>query len=118
MSNALRKIRRQQERKSADNPLKVIQGLSNLNGLSDLSGKIDSFILAANKMEGLIEDLDGAEGLLESVTSIKNTFESLVRRQDRCESVVKEILRLLHQGEEGIDSKLKKLEDSLGDHVE
>lgn len=116
--SALRKMRRQQERKSPENPMKVIQGLSNLQGLVDLAPKIDEFILAANKMEGLVEDLEGAEGLLESVTTIKNTFESLVRRQTQCESVVREILRLLHQGEEGIDSKLKKLEDSLGDHVE
>ena len=117
MSSALRKMRRQQERKS-ESPVKVLQGLSNLSGLADLSGKIDEFVVAANKMEGLISDLEGAEGLLESVTTIKNTFESLVRRQDRCESVLKEVLRLLYQGEEGIDSKLKKLEDSLGDHAE
>jgi hypothetical protein len=117
MSSALRKIRRQQERRG-ESPMKVLQGLSNLSGLSDLSGKIDEFVVAANKMEGLISDLEGAEGLLESVTSIKNTFESLVRRQDRCESVLKEVLRLLYQGEASIDSKLKELEDSLGDHAE
>ena len=117
MSSALRKMRRQQER-NGESPIKVMQGLSKLNELSELSGKIDDFIVAANKMEGLISDLEGAEGLLESVTSIKNTFSSLVQRQDRCQSALKEVLRLLHQGEDGIDSKLKKLEDSLGDHAE
>jgi hypothetical protein len=115
--SALRRIRRQQERKGFSNPLKVIEGLSSLNGLTELAPKINEFIVAANKMESLVEDLEGAEGLLESVTYIKDIFESLVRRQDRCELVVVEILRLLHQGDEAIDSKLKKLEDSLGDHV-
>ena len=115
--SALRKIRRQQERRAGTNPLKVIEGLSSLNGLTELAPKINEFIVAANKMEALVEDLEGAEGLLESVTYIKDTFESLVRRQDRCESVVREILGLLHQGDEAIDSKLKKLEDSIGDHA-
>jgi len=114
--SALRKIRRQQERKGISNPLKVIEGLSSLSSLTELAPKINEFIVAANKMEALVGDLEGAEGLLESVTHIKNTFESLVIRQGQCELVVKEILRLLYQGDEVIDSKLKKLEDSLGDH--
>lgn len=112
--NAMRKIRRQQERK--ESPMKVLQGLSNLSGLADLTTKIDEFTVAANKMEGMVESLEGVEGLIESVVQIKSTFESLVLRQDRCDLVVKEILRLLYQGEDGIDSKLRKLEDSLGDH--
>lgn len=112
--SALRKIRRQQERK--DNPMKVLQGLSNLSGLSELSTKMDEFTQAAHRMEGLVDQLEGAEGLIESVVEIKAIFESLVLRQDRCESVVREILHLLYQGEDSIDSKLKRLEDSLGDH--
>jgi hypothetical protein len=107
-------MKRQQERK--ESPMKVLQGLSNLTGLSDLSTKIDDFIAAASKMESMTEDLEGAEGLLESVTEIKNTFENMVLRQNRCESVVCEILRLLHQGEESIDSKLDMLESSLMGH--
>lgn len=113
--SATRKLRRQQERR--ESPTKVLQGLSKLSGLADLSTKIDEFTAAANRMEGMVESLEGAEGLIESVVEIKNTFESLVRRQDRCEMVVQEILQLLYQGEEGIDSKLKKLEESIGDHV-
>lgn len=112
--SAIRKLKRQQERKDA--PMKVLQGLSNLSGLADLSTKMEEFTQAATRMEGMVESLEGAEGLIESVVQIKDTFESLVRRQNQCELVVKEILRLLHQGEEGIDAKLQKLEDSLGDH--
>lgn len=116
--SAIRKLRRQQERKAGSNPLKVIEGLSSLNGLTELAPKINEFIKAAKSMEGLIEDLEGAEGLLERVTYINDTFESLVRRQNRSEEVLKEVLRLLYQGDDAIDSKLKKLEGSLGDHVE
>ena len=115
--SAMRKIRRQQDRKAGSNPLKVIEGLSSLNGLTELTPKINEFIVAAKKMEGLVEDLEGTEGLLERVTYISDTFESLVRRQSRSEEVLKEVLRLLYQGDKIIDSKLKKLEDSLGDHV-
>jgi hypothetical protein len=113
--STMRKIRRLQERK--ESPMKVLQGLSNLSGLADLSTKIDEFTVAAKKMEGMVESLEGAEGLIESVIEIKKTFESLVVRQGQCELVVREILRLLHQGDEAIDSKLRKLEESLGDHV-
>jgi hypothetical protein len=111
--STIRKIRRQQERK--ESPMKVLQGLSNLSELADLSTKIDEFTVAAKKMEGMVESLEGAEGLIESVVQIKGTFESLVRRQTQCELVVKEILRLLYQGKEEIDLKLKQLEDSLGE---
>jgi hypothetical protein len=96
--------------------MKVLQGLSNLSGLVELSTKMDEFTQAAHRMEGLVDQLEGVEGLIENVVAIKATFESLVRRQDCCESVVKEILHLLHQGEDTIDSKLQNLEDSLGDH--
>lgn len=112
--SAIRKLRRQQDRK--ESPVKVLQGLSNLSGLADLSTKMEEFTQAATRMEEMVESLEGAEGLIKSVVQIKNTFESLVRRQDRCEQVLREVLQLLYQGEEGIDSKLKKLEDSLGDY--
>jgi hypothetical protein len=112
----MRKIRRKQERKVEGSPMKVIEGLTQLQGLTELAPRINEFIIAAEKMEGMVEDLQGVEGLLENVVSIKNTFDSLVRRQSQSELVLKEILQLLRQGEEGIDSKLKRLEDSLGDH--
>jgi hypothetical protein len=112
----MRKIRRKQERKVGDSPLKVIEGLTQLQGLTELAPRINEFVVAAEKMEGMVADLQGVEGLLESLVEVKNTFESLVRRQNQCEMVLKEILQLLRQGEERIDSKLKRLEDSLVDY--
>jgi hypothetical protein len=116
--SAMRKIKRKQERNVVDSPLKVIEGLTQLQGLAELAPRINEFVSAAERMEGMVDNLQGVEGLLESVLEIKNTFESLVRRQNQSELVLREVLQLLRQGEEGIDSKLKKLEDSLGDHVQ
>ena len=112
MSSSLRKIRRQQERK-ADSPAKVLQGLSNLTGLAELSGKIDEFVLAAGRLESLVEVLDGAEGLVENVVQIKDTFDSLVQRQEKYEASFKRLLELLIQGVGADELKLllKSLEN-------
>jgi hypothetical protein len=114
MSSAIRKIRRKQERKVGGSPLKAIEGLTQLQGLTELAPRINEFILAAEKMEGMVEDLQGVEGLIESVVEVKNTFESLVNRQNQCELALKEILQLLHQ--ERVGPNIKGFEDLLVDY--
>lgn len=117
MSGSLRKMRRQQERRS-DSPMKVLQGLSNLNGLADLSGKIDELVQAAGRLESLVEVLDGAEGLVETVVEIKNTFDGLVERQVRQEKALKHLVSLLIQFGVGNDLDLEGVQKILGDQSE
>ncbi|MFA6358972.1 MAG: hypothetical protein WCY09_09980 [Candidatus Omnitrophota bacterium] len=85
-----RSIRRAAEKKAAKSgtsPVQLLKGLANLDGVVNLSTKLDEFLVASGKMEAIAEKLDESE-TLEAIgdvravaTTLKEQVEGVVERQ-------------------------------------
>ena len=91
-----RQLRRLQERKGVDaKPLQVLRGLSNLEGLSNLSTQITEFIEASKRMESLAGGIENVEGFLTKLDELKSMLEAVGKRQSTHKEVLAGLLEFL-----------------------
>jgi hypothetical protein len=89
-----RSIRRAAEKKavrSGTSPVKLLNSLSNLDGIATLSTKLEEFLVASKKMEAIAERLDDIEAISEAqaaAVTLRDNFESLLKRQCLHEEVL------------------------------
>lgn len=68
-----RSFRRAAEKKavrSGASPVQLLKGLANLDGVANLSAKLEEFLVASRKMEAIAEKLDEA-GTLEALGDVR-----------------------------------------------
>jgi len=87
VNRSLRRAAEKKAAKSGTDPVQLLKGLANLDGVSNLSTKLDEFLVASKKMEVIAEKLDEAETLealgdvREMATTLKEQVVSIVERQ-------------------------------------
>jgi predicted house-cleaning noncanonical NTP pyrophosphatase (MazG superfamily) len=91
-----RQLRRLQERKGVESkPLQVLRGLSNLEGLSNLSVQIGEFLEASKKMESLADGIENVEDVLTKLDELKSMLEAIGKNQSTHKEVLTGLLEFL-----------------------
>jgi hypothetical protein len=119
-----RSIRRAAEKKairSGTSPVKLLNSLSNLDGIATLSTKLDEFLVASKKMEAIAGKLDEAEtvetlGAVRDVaTKLNGQLESTIKKQELHNEILLKLIAYLRDTETITvwDSNLEDWESKL-----
>jgi len=122
-----RSLRRAAEKKSRHqgvSPIKLINSLSNLDGVATLPAKIDEFVAASARMEAIAAQLDSVEDLEEAVSAMKRLADTvqdqlpaIIEGQQRQSEVLRDLVQWLLEksSDPTLANLLLKLNDKLAE---
>lgn len=121
VNRSLRRAAEKKAAKSGTDPVQLLKGLANLDGVSNLSTKLDEFLVASKKMEAIAGKLDEAEivetlGAVRDVaTTLKGQLESTIKKQELHNEILLKLIAYLRDTETITvwDSNLEDWESKL-----
>lgn len=121
VNRSLRRAAEKKAAKSGTDPVQLLKGLANLDGVSNLSTKLDEFLVASRKMEAIAEKLDEAETIEALVdiravaTTLKGQLESTIKKQELHNEILLKLIAYLRDTETITvwDSNLEDWESKL-----
>jgi hypothetical protein len=121
VNRSLRRAAEKKAAKSGTDPVQLLKGLANLDGVSNLSTKLDEFLVASKKMEAIAGKLDEAEivetlGAVRDVaTTLRGQLESTIKKQELHNEILLKLIAYLRDTETITvwDSNLEDWESKL-----
>jgi hypothetical protein len=83
MNRAIRRAAERKSTKAGTSATELLHSLANLDGVANLSTKLEEFIVASKKMEAIADSLDDVE----TITALGNAKELVSILKDRLQAI-------------------------------